>query len=53
MYQTDCNGCGLSVHDLPDELGGREFVRESFFTHDDSGDLYCNGCAGAGWGVFL
>ena len=53
MYQTDCEGCGLSVHDLPDELGDREMVLDQFFEHDDGGALYCQSCAQAGLGVFL
>lgn len=53
MYQTDCNGCGLSVYDLPDEAGDPETVREEFFGFDDSGDLYCQGCITSGTGVFL
>lgn len=53
MYQTECNGCGLSVHDLPDELGDRESVREQFFEFADDGSLYCRGCAASGEGVFL
>lgn len=53
MYQTECTACGLSVHDLPDELGDRKMVIEQFFVFDDGGDLYCQGCAAAGQGVFL
>lgn len=45
MTKTECEGCGLSVHDLPDELGDREVVRDQFFAFDDAGDLYCQGCA--------
>ena len=53
MYQQECTGCGLSVHDLPDELGDRELVREQFFTFADDGSLFCQGCAASGAGVFL
>jgi len=53
MYQTDCTACGLSVHDLPDELGDRELVREQFFDFADDGSLYCHGCIDLGQGVFL
>lgn len=53
MYQSECNGCGLSVHDLPDELGDREAVRDQFFEFADDGHLYCQGCAASGQGVFL
>jgi hypothetical protein len=53
MYQTSCTACGLDVHDLPDELGDRELVRDQFFEFDDGGDLYCQGCATSGEGVFL
>tara|TARA_R100001244_G_scaffold6385_8_gene7506 strand:- start:3191 stop:3352 length:162 start_codon:yes stop_codon:yes gene_type:complete len=53
MYQTECTECGLSVHDLPDDLGDRETVREQFFDFADDGSLYCQGCAQAGAGVFL
>jgi hypothetical protein len=53
MFQTECTACGLSVHDLPDELGDREMVREQFFEFGDDGSLYCNGCTAAGEGVFL
>ena len=53
MYQTECTGCGLSIHDLPDELGDLELVREQFFGFDDGGDLYCHGCAASGQGAFL
>lgn len=52
-HQTTCCGCGLDVHDLPDEMGDRELVRDTFFTFDDGGDLYCNGCSRDGQGVFL
>lgn len=45
MFKTECEGCGLSVHDLPDEAGDPELVRETFFDFDDAGGLYCNGCA--------
>lgn len=51
-YQTDCNGCGLSVHDLPDEAGDAELLLEVMFDRDDAGDLYCHGCAQS-WGVWL
>lgn len=53
MFQTSCNGCGLDVNDLPDELGDRQLVREQFFTFADDGHLYCEGCAANGEGVFL
>ena len=53
MFQTECTACGLSVHDLPDELGDREMVREQFFEFADDGSLYCRGCATSGEGVFL
>ena len=53
MFQTSCTACGLDVHDLPDSLGDRELVRETFFTFADDGHLYCNGCATRGEGVFL
>lgn len=53
MFQHDCSNCGLSVHDLPDELGDPEMVRDQFFEFDDGGDLYCRGCCSAGAGVFL
>jgi hypothetical protein len=45
MTRTSCDGCGLSVYDLPDEIGDPEMVRDQFFDFDDAGDLYCNGCA--------
>lgn len=45
LYQTECEGCGLSVHDLPDELGDLEIVAETFFSRDDAGALYCPGCS--------
>lgn len=53
MFQSECTGCGLSVHDLPDELGDREAVRELFFEFADDGHLYCNHCVTNGEGVFL
>lgn len=53
LYQADCNGCGLNVHDIPDEMGDRELVLEQFFQRDDAGDLYCRGCVINGQGVFL
>lgn len=53
MYQTECAGCGLSVHDLPDGLGDREVVRDQFFDFADDGTLLCHGCASSGQGVFL
>lgn len=53
MFQSTCTGCGLDVHDLPDELGDRELVREQFFEFADDGSLYCHGCAASGEGVFL
>ena len=49
MFQTECAGCGLSVHDLPDDLGDREAVRDQFFEFADDGHLYCQGCVAA-WG---
>ena len=37
MFQTECTACGLSVHDLPDDLGDLEAVRDQFFEcpHED------------------
>jgi hypothetical protein len=29
MFQSECSGCGLSVHDLPDELGDRPDPEET------------------------
>lgn len=53
MFQTECTACGLSVYDLPDDLGDRELVRDQFFDFADDGELYCNGngCVTAGEGV--
>lgn len=45
VTQTECNGCGLSVYDLPHEMADAEAVRDLFFDFDDAGYLYCNGCA--------
>lgn len=53
MFQSECAACGLSVHDLPDELGDRELVREQFFSFADDGSLFCNHCVVDGEGVFL
>ena len=53
MTQTECNGCGLSVYDLPNEAGDPELVRDQFFDFADDGNLYCQGCYAAGLGVFL
>ena len=53
MYQTTCAACGLSVHDLPDEIGDVEIVLDTFFDYADDGSLYCNGCVQRGEGVFL
>lgn len=53
MIATECTACGLSVHDLPDELGDREVVRDQFFEFADDGHLYCQGCVASGEGVFL
>lgn len=55
LYQNSCTGCGLSVHDLPIEaleLDAEDAI-DAFFEHDDGGDLYCQGCAASGQGVFL
>lgn len=53
MYQTTCTGCGLDVHDLPDDLGPVEMVRDTFFQFADDGSLYCQSCVLAGEGTFL
>ena len=53
MWSRDCNGCGLSVHDLPLMGQDPEDVRDMFFEFDDSGDLYCQACINGGAGVFL
>lgn len=53
MFQTSCTACGLDVHDLPDELGDRELVREQFFDFADDGHLFCNHCIVNGEGAFL
>lgn len=55
IYQNSCTACGLTVHDLPLEALGvdAEELLEQFFEHDDGGDLYCQGCAQRGEGVFL
>lgn len=45
MTQTECNGCGLSVYDLPDVAGDPEMMRDQFFDFDDTGVLYCKCCA--------
>lgn len=54
-FQRDCTSCGLTVHDLPLEalVLDEETALELFFERDDGGDLYCQGCAAAGQGVFL
>lgn len=44
MRLTECEGCGLSVYDLPDEAGDPELVRDQFFDFSDDGRLFCNGC---------
>ena len=52
MTQTECNGCGLSVYDLPHEACDPEIVIDLFFEIADDGHIYCQGCYAAGLGVF-
>ena len=44
----ECDGCGLSVHDLPDEVlaFGVDEALEQFFDRGDDGRLLCAGCIG-------
>ena len=40
MFQTECAGCGLSVHDLPDDLGDREAVLDQFWADPRGVDVH-------------